>query len=70
MSGIRIFSEILFFHTFFAKNLKSPTPIEAKTAVTVPKGFTEQYIFNRNKAQIYDDIDKAVMRLNEDPDKL
>ncbi len=52
----------------FKENLKCQTPIEAMTAVTVPKGFTEQYIFNRNKAQIYDDIDKAVMRLNEDTD--
>jgi uncharacterized protein len=52
----------------FKENLKCQTPIEAMTAVTVPKGFTEQYIFNRNKAQIYDDIDKAIMGLDEKTD--
>lgn len=52
----------------FKANLKCKTPLEAMTAVTVPKGFTEKYIFNRNKAQIYDDIDNAVMSLNKDTD--
>ena len=52
----------------FKENLKCKTPIEAMTAVTVPKGFTEKYIFNRNKAQIYDEIDQAVMMLDENTD--
>ena len=52
----------------FKENLKCKTPLEAMTAVTVPKGFTEKYIFNRNKAEIYDEIDKAVIRLNENSD--
>ncbi len=52
----------------FKENLKCETPVEAMTAVTVPKGFTEKYIFNRNKAQIYDDIDRAIMSLDENVD--
>ena len=52
----------------FKKNLKCKTPLEAMSAVTVPKGFTEKYIFHRNKAEIYDAIDRAVMQLDETSD--
>ncbi len=52
----------------FKEHLKCQTPLHALTAVTVPKGFTEQYIFNRQKALIYNAIDRAMMRLGANSD--
>ena len=42
--------------------------LSAMSPVAVPRGFTEQYIFNRDRASIYRQIDEAMLKVDKDTD--
>jgi dethiobiotin synthetase len=58
--GVSVDEDVLLFRDY----LNCELPLEAMSAVTIPKGFTEEYIFNRNKARIYDAIDAAFAQID------
>ncbi|MBN2712433.1 MAG: AAA family ATPase [Planctomycetes bacterium] len=65
MDGHRIDEDaVLMQHVFGSDNIS----LAAMSPVAVPRGFTEEYIFNRDPKHIYDEIDRAVSEVDKDVD--
>ncbi|MCX7935329.1 MAG: dethiobiotin synthase, partial [Planctomycetota bacterium] len=62
--GHKADEDAVLFQRLFDKEISLP----AMSPVAVPRGFTEHYIFNRDRAAIYAEIDKAIATVERDTD--
>ena len=63
-SGIKVDEDAL----LFSELLECKTPLSAMSPVAIPRGFTEEYIFSGDRASIYDEIDSAMMQIDDGSD--